>query len=286
MQTLYSAEEIKLTASVVTIGMFDGVHRGHRRVLRQLGEAATQLELPRVLITFDPHPRAVLRPDNLPALLQSLPDKVELLASTRDVDHCLVLPFSRQRSEETVEDFVQSVLVGQLGVRKLVVGANFACGKGRAGTIARLTELGAKHGFEVEPVALYGAADTCGLPPCSSTETRRLIQAGNLAQAAAMLERPHELTAPVAPKFGQRGLLRLLPRQDMCIPPDGEYMAVVRRKDRPADWCPATLRVLTEDQEHRRTLLLPVEQSPSTTPGAPVTVRFLDRARGHAVALA
>jgi len=282
MQTIHCAEDITLSASVVTIGMFDGVHRGHRRVLRQLGDAAAQLSLPRVLITFDPHPRAILRPDSTPALLQALPDKVELLASTQKVDYCLVLPFDRQRSQETVEDFVQTVLVRQLGVRKLVVGANFACGKGRAGTIGRLTELGLLHGFDVEPVSLHTVRDDCGATPCSSTETRRLIQAGQLAQAAEMLERPHELTAPVAPKFGQRGYLRLLPRQDMCMPPDGEYLGVVRGKDRLAGWRPATLRVLTEDHESRRTLLLPVAQSPSITPGVPLTVRFLSRADGSA----
>jgi riboflavin kinase/FMN adenylyltransferase len=286
MQTWHNAEDIELGASAVTIGMFDGVHKGHRRVLRQLSAAAAQSGLPRVVITFDPHPRAILRPDSPPALLQSLPDKVELLRSTRNVDHCLVLPFDRSRSQESVEDFVQSVLVRQLGVRKLVIGANFACGKGRAGTVARLAELGRRSGFEVEPVDLHAESDAYGQPACSSTETRRLIQAGHLAEAAAMLERPHELTAPVAPRSGDRAYLRLLPRQDMCMPPDGDYQGVVRRKDRPADWRSTPLRVLTEDLGNRRTLLLPVELSPSVTPGAALTVCFLDRAAGQSMAYA
>src|SRR5437870_1564042 len=175
MQILSDAHPFRLPAAVIAIGMFDGVHRGHRRVLGQLRDVGRERGLPTVLVTFDPHPRALLRPESTPPLLSSLADRMELLAATDALDYCVVLSFDQRRSEESAEDFVRGTLVARLGMRALVVGENFVCGRGRSGNVATLRALGAGLGFSMHPVALRSAAESQALDPCSSSRTRRLI---------------------------------------------------------------------------------------------------------------
>src|SRR5258707_819878 len=113
-----------------------GVHRGHAKVLRQLRARGERLGLPTAVVTFDPHPRAVVRPDACPRLLSSVDDRIQLLAATEAVDHCLVLRFDEQRSQQDAEAFVRDTLLTQLGMRELIVGENFASGRGRVGPVA------------------------------------------------------------------------------------------------------------------------------------------------------
>ena len=115
MIVISDPSEFNLSGSAVSIGMFDGVHRGHRRVLRKLRDQGLALQLPTVLVTFDPHPLATLRPESCPALLSTLDGRMNLLASTGHVDYCLVLKFDRDRSAESADDFVRRTLVEQAG---------------------------------------------------------------------------------------------------------------------------------------------------------------------------
>src|SRR3984885_6085555 len=131
MIVISDPSEFNLSGSVVSIGMFDGVHRGHRRVLRKLRDQGLTLRLPTVLVTFDPHPLATLRPESCPPLLSTLEGRMDFLPCPGDVDYCLVLKFDRQRSAESAEAFVRGTLVEKLGMRSLIVGENFACGSGR-----------------------------------------------------------------------------------------------------------------------------------------------------------
>lgn len=268
--TQAGASAPRIAGSVVSIGMFDGVHRGHRRVLRELAERGRALALPTVVVTFDPHPRAVLRPDAAPALLSTLDDRLALLAATGCVDHCLVLPFDGARSRELAEQFVAGLLVAQLGMRALVVGANFACGRGRAGDIALLAQLGRLHGYATHPVALHGGGESDCLPPCSSTRTRQLIHAGELAQAAAMLDRPHELTGVA----GAGPELRLA--AGMCVPPDGDYAGVVRPGHGATPWRSALLRVRGDAGGCR--VGVHAARMPRAEAGTQWRVRFIERA--------
>jgi riboflavin kinase/FMN adenylyltransferase len=183
---------------VVSIGVFDGVHCGHGRVLGALREAGARHALPTVVVTFDPHPRLVLQPHRTVPMLVSLRHRLSLLTATGNVDRCVVVPFDRRQAEQSADDFVRKTLVERLGMRALVVGENFVCGRGRVGTVDYLRKLGERFGFAVDPVAMDVRHEGELSVPSSSTETRRLIQAGHLTRAAALLGRPHELECVVA----------------------------------------------------------------------------------------
>jgi riboflavin kinase/FMN adenylyltransferase len=279
MQIMTSTSDFRLPASVVSIGMFDGVHRGHRRVLGLLRDVARGRGLPTVLVTFDPHPRAVLRPESAPPLLSTLEDRMHLLAKTECVDYCLVLPFDRQRSAEPVEEFVHGTLVERLGIRSLVVGENFACGRGRKGDIARLRALGSEAGFSVLPVPLRADTEPGDAAHCSSTETRRLIQLGEIYSAALLLERPHEMTGTVAAtSVSVRHVVDVVVPGNLCSPPAGDYAGMVRKKEVSGPWTCATLRVREESGGQAHSMRLYLEQETAIAPGDTIALRFFDRA--------
>lgn len=170
--------------SVATIGVFDGFHRGHEALVRRTVGHARRLGLPAVLVTFSPHPLAVLAPGAAPRQLMSVDDRVGHALSL-GLDAVVVLPFTVSLSVQPVADFVANGLVSALGVRQLVVGDNFRCGRGGEGDITRLAELGRTHGFRVEAVDLVEAAGQC----CSSTEVRRRLARGDVAGARELLGR-------------------------------------------------------------------------------------------------
>jgi riboflavin kinase / FMN adenylyltransferase len=280
MEIITDLSALNLFDSVVSIGMFDGVHRGHRRVLKQLRDHGTVLKLPTVLVTFDPHPRAVLRPESSPALLSTLEDRMGLLALTGCIDYCLVLPFNRKRSSESADDFVAQTLCGGLGMRALVVGENFACGSGRKGNVQYLKALGSKRGFEVLPMSLRSDVHVEDGVHCSSSETRRLIQIGDFTSATAMLDRPYELTGTVVMPggTGHRVIDVDLPGE-LCAPPTGNYAGAARKKDGNASWISAILQVRDERTPRARTVRLFADGDTGVTSGDAMTVRFLDSMR-------
>jgi riboflavin kinase/FMN adenylyltransferase len=280
MRVISDPSEFNLSGSAVSIGMFDGVHRGHRRVLRKLRDQGLALQLPTVLVTFDPHPLATLRPAFCPALLSTLEGRISLLASTRHVDYCLVLKFDQQRSTESADDFVRRTLLGKLGMRSLIVGENFACGSGRQGNIEYLGRLGDSLGFAVCPVPLRPNASIDEGAHCSSSETRRLIQQGEIARANAMLDRPHELSGTVlGPSESASRVIDVVVPRELCSPPVGDYAGTVKKVDVAAPWIDAILQV-RERQPHigARTVRLLVERDTEIALGDAISVRFLDRA--------
>src|SRR6516164_269915 len=134
--------------TAVTIGAYDGVHLGHRALLVDLSRRAAAAGLTTVVVTFDRHPAYVVRPESAPKQLTSLEQKLELLADA-GIERTEVIPFDEARADESAEDFVQEVLVDQLGARLVVVGEDFHFGHGRKGNVELLQRLGAEHGFEV-----------------------------------------------------------------------------------------------------------------------------------------
>jgi riboflavin kinase/FMN adenylyltransferase len=219
--------------SAVTIGAYDGVHLGHRQLIAGLERGALERGLSTVVVTFDRHPATVVRPESAPLLLTDLDLKLELLAST-GVARTLVVPFDRRRAEETAEDFVAEVLVGALGARLVVVGEDFHFGHGRKGDVHLLRQLGAVHGFDVVGWNLVAGEDG---EVVSSTRIRRCLAAGDVAAAAALLGRYHQVRGPVVHGDGRGGSELDMPTANVAVasgialPADGIYAGWHERPD-------------------------------------------------------
>lgn len=174
----------EIEASVTTVGVFDGFHRGHVALVEAALDEGRRLGVPTVLVTFEPHPLVVLAPERAPLQLLSLEDRVEQ-ALALGVDGVVVLPFTRELAAQPAARFVEHGLVGRLGVRSLVVGDNFRCGRGGEGDVALLAEAGRHLGFEVSGVDLVRHGERT----CSSTEVRRALAAGDVEAALDVLGR-------------------------------------------------------------------------------------------------
>jgi riboflavin kinase/FMN adenylyltransferase len=177
------------TSTVVIIGVFDGVHKGHQALLNRAKEIADGRTI--VALTFDPHPRTVFAPDSVPTMLTTLADRVELL-KIHNADQVAVMKFNEQFAAMTPEEFVADVLVKQLHVGTVIVGENFTYGAKAAGTVATLIESGAVHNFTVDVQELAG-----GVEAISSSRIRNLVLEGKVTEARELLSRPHRLDGVV-----------------------------------------------------------------------------------------
>ncbi|GAA0615791.1 bifunctional riboflavin kinase/FAD synthetase [Kribbella sandramycini] len=209
--------------SVVTIGNFDGVHRGHQEVLAHAKARAAELGgLPVVALTFDPHPMRVLRPDHAPLMLSEPGRRAELLGR-HGADAVLILPFDKDVAAWSPEEFIERVLVGTLHAKAIVVGENFRFGHRAAGHVDTLVAAGATHGFQVEGLSLAGDAQ-----PWSSTYVRRQLAEGNVEAAAGALGRPLRVTGVVV-EGDKRGRELGYPTANIpadpaaAVPQDGVY---------------------------------------------------------------
>ncbi len=231
--------------SVVTIGAYDGVHLGHRAVIAEVRRRAEAAGVASAVVTFDRHPAAVVRPESAPRLLTDLEQKLELLDAT-GVDRCLVIAFDEARSKEPAEEFVREVLVGCLGAKVVIVGEDFHFGHQRKGNVALLTEMGEDLGFAVAGLPLVDADGRVAGPTerASSTAIRHALGQGDLAAAARMLGRPHEVRGIVA-HGDERGRELGFPTAnvsvpgDILLPADGIYAGWLQRADA-TEW-PAAL---------------------------------------------
>ena len=202
-----------LQGAVVTVGMFDGVHRGHRALLERVAAEAAARRVPAAAVTFDRHPLAILRPGSEPPLLTSLDRKVELLGQA-GIGMVLVLEFTRELSEVGAEAFATEVLFDGLAARAVVVGENFRFGHKAAGDPALLAELGQPRGVEVVAVPLRTAGDEV----VSSTRIRAELAAGDVAAAAASLGRPHAVEGVVVVGDRRGGPLLGVPTANLAVP--------------------------------------------------------------------
>jgi len=233
-----------LRAPAVTIGNFDGVHRGHQALVRLVVERARGQGGEAVVLSFDPHPARVLAPERAPAALTTAAQKQELLA-TLGVDVLAVLPFTRELAAQSPETFVSGVLVSVLSARQVVVGDSFRFGRGQSGDVARLRELGSRGGFSIE--ALSPLLD--GGQPVSSSRVREALAAGEVAAAERLLGRAYFVDARVGRGEGRGRTIgvptaNLEPENEIvpargvyagrCRLPDGSWRgAVVNRGRRP-----------------------------------------------------
>lgn len=212
MQHYRSLEEVNLENSWLTVGVFDGVHRGHQQLIRKITAGAHANEAPAVVLTFDPHPASVLGGRPLKCL--TLPDERADLLGQLGVDVVITERFTRELSSVTAYDFM-SRLKRHLGLEHLLIGYDFALGKGREGNAARLTEIGSELGYRVEVVPAL--SDESGV--ISSTEIRKLIEVGNVAVAAQLLGHPYSLHGPVI-HGDARGRTINVPTANIAYPPE------------------------------------------------------------------
>lgn len=214
--------------SVVTVGTFDGVHRGHQAVLAEIRRRAEQSGRRSILVTFEPHPLEVVNPAAAPALLTTTTERLAALA-TSGIDRVLTLRFDRAMAALDPAAFVDEVLLPRCDLRELVIGHDHGFGRGRQGDVATLQALGATRGFPVDVVAPVQFAD--GLP-VSSTAIRRAVAGGDLEGAARMLGRPYTVEGVVQRGAGRGGPIgfptcNLQIEGRKLLPPDGVYAVVV-----------------------------------------------------------
>jgi riboflavin kinase/FMN adenylyltransferase len=236
--------------SVVTIGVFDGVHRGHQATIGHAVKRAKDLGVQSVVVTFDPHPSEVVRPGSHPAVLTTPARKAELIEAL-GVDVLCVVPFTPEFSRLAAEQFVHDVLVEHLHAAVVVVGSNFRFGHRAAGDVALLERLGRMFGYGVEGTPLVTTDDTV----FSSTYIRACVDAGDVTAAAAALGRPHRLEGVVV-RGDQRGrelgfpTANLLCHRYAAVPADGVYAARlvrqgVRAESEPPEALPAAVSIGT-----------------------------------------
>lgn len=269
--------------SAVTIGVFDGVHAGHRAIIARAREAAHADGLPVVAITFDPHPSEVVRPGSHPAMLSTLEHRLALLLRS-GVDAVLVLPFTAALSRLTPDEFAEQVLAGRLHARTVVVGANFRFGHRAAGSVDTLRELGERLDFSVDTVELLGDDSLSW----SSSYVRQCVLEGDVVEAGKVLQRPHRVEGMVV-HGDHRGRELGYPTANLeatpyaAIPADGVYAGwLVRVPNGSEEALPAAISIGTNptfDGVGRRVEAYVIDSTAIDLYGEHVAIDFAERLR-------
>ena len=234
MNVYYGIQEFKkLENAVVTSGTFDGVHLGHQKILKRLNEVAELTNGESVVITFYPHPRSVISPDNqIVKLLSTLEEKIELLEKS-GVDNLLIVPFTREFSELSSEEFIQKILIDTIGTKTLVIGYDHRFGKNREGGFDYLKLNKEKYGFQIEEISRQDI-ENVGV---SSSKIRKALQEGDVPSADHFLGRNYSLSGVIV-KGKQLGRTIGFPTANIqvreiakLIPLDGVYAVKVYYKD-------------------------------------------------------
>jgi riboflavin kinase/FMN adenylyltransferase len=225
--------------SALTIGNFDGVHAGHRRILRRVREIADARHWKASVLTFDPHPARVVAPDRAPRLM-TMPEQRCALMQEEGIQQVLILPFNAEVARLTPEEFIEQVLVGKLGARAVVVGENFRFGHKKAGDTHLLQAMGKRMGFVTEIVP----AVSCRGAQVSSSGLRQLVEAGRVARAARLLLRPYALEGEVVAGHGV-GARKTVPTlnlatQSEVLPKPGVYITRTTDPDDRRSWVSVT----------------------------------------------
>jgi len=194
LKVFHSIEEFqKVKGSVVTTGTFDGVHVGHRKLINRLNETAKKIGGESVLLTFHPHPRMVLFPDNHGLeLITTMDEKIKLLEEA-GVQNLIIHPFTKEFSRTTSLDFIRDILVDKLGTSVLVIGYDHHFGRNREGSFEHLRESGPLYGFQVEEISVQDVDDVA----VSSTKIRKALQDGDVLTASKYLAHPYQLSGTV-----------------------------------------------------------------------------------------
>jgi len=212
---------------VLALGNFDGVHRGHRKILERVRRVAGERAATSVVMTFDPHPPRIVRPDKAPPLLMTTPQKLEAIADA-GVQGAAIVRFSTELSHWDPETFVRNVLVDWLHVGEVWVGANFLFGHDRSGNFSMLRVLGSRYGFKAEKIDPVRYKDFV----VSSTRVRRLVSEGRVDEAGALLGHQYFVDGTIM-RGDQRGRTLGFPTANLCsenelLPPHGVYATTAR----------------------------------------------------------
>lgn len=219
-----------VTGTVVTVGTFDGVHRGHRDVIRRLVDRAKAAGLPSLVVSFDPHPLEVVNPAAAPQLLTTSEEKLEVLAET-GIDYFALLPFTHSLASYSAEEFVERVLRSRFRMSELLIGYDHGFGHRRAGNVGILRDLGRERHFRVDVVEAVDLGDGQHV---SSTTIRRSIAGGDLERAADGLGRPYSVSGTVVAgnsrgkALGFATINLSTPPQRKLLPPEGVYAVMVQ----------------------------------------------------------
>lgn len=245
MQVYHGIEEFKkLPNAVVTSGTFDGVHLGHQKILNRLIESARQSNGEPVVITFWPHPRIVVSADSADLkLLNTLDEKIEYLQAS-GIDHLLVIPFNRDFSLLTSDEFIRKILLDTIGTKRLVIGYDHRFGRNREGGFDYLQAHSHEYGFEVEEIPSQDVEHLA----VSSTRIRQSLLSGDVTTAAAFLGRSYTLSGTVVKgrqlgrQLGYPTANLELPESYKLVPADGVYAVRVKWKN---DWYGGMLSIGT-----------------------------------------
>jgi riboflavin kinase/FMN adenylyltransferase len=268
----------RVDPAAVTVGNFDGVHRGHQHVIQRTRELSRGL--PVIAVTFEPHPLVVVAPEHAPKRLATTERRVELLLAA-GADEIRILDFTLAMAAWTPQQFVDRILRDELRASLVAVGENFRFGHRARGDTAFLRAAGADAGFSVDALDLDGGAE-----PYSSTLVRAHVAAGRMREAAEVLGRPHEVVGVVR-KGDQRGRELGFPTANVpvdeayAVPPDGVYAGWVVRAD--GQRLPAAISVGTNPTFHgveRRVESYVLDRTDLDLYGEPIRVELVDRIRG------
>jgi riboflavin kinase/FMN adenylyltransferase len=219
-----------IAGTVITVGTFDGVHRGHLDVIERLVRRSRETGMPSVLVSFDPHPLEIVNPTAAPPLLTTVDEKLEVIAET-GVNYFVVLPFTPRLAAFSAEEFVGRVLRGRFRMRELLIGYDHGLGHRRAGNVSVLKSLGERSGFRVsviDPVSLGDGQHV------SSTAIRRAVAGGDLDRAREGLGRPYAVGGTVVHGQGRGRQLGFAtinvepPTHRKLLPPEGVYAVCVQ----------------------------------------------------------
>jgi riboflavin kinase / FMN adenylyltransferase len=218
---------VRWSQPILALGNFDGLHRGHRKILDRVGRVASEHGGTSVVMTFDPHPPRVVRPDKAPPLLMTKPQKLEAFADA-GVQGAAIVPFTPELSRWDPEMFVRTILVDWLRVAEVWVGANFLFGHDRAGNFSTLRALGPRYGFKAEKIDPVRYKEFV----VSSTRVRRLISEGRIDEAGALLGHQYYVDGTVV-QGDRRGRTIGFPTANLCtenelLPPHGVYATTTR----------------------------------------------------------
>jgi len=232
MKIYHSIEDfLKLNYAVVTSGTFDGVHVGHQKILSRLHEIAERNKGETVVITFWPHPRLVLYPDGDLKLLNTFEEKAELIKE-QGIHHLLRIPFTKEFSQLSSEEFIKKILVEKIGTKKLVIGYDHHFGKNREGSFEQLRLNGPKYGFDVDEISRQDVDHVA----VSSTKIRKALETSDLETATHLLGRPYSMSGRVV-KGDKLGRLIGFPTANIeidsthkLVPTDGIYAVTVQHE--------------------------------------------------------
>lgn len=232
MKTLYSLDEIQrpFPNAVVAIGNFDGVHLGHQAIFQRVRQKAWEINGTSVAMTFDPHPVKVLGNNGSPPLITLLEQKIELIEAL-GVDVFLCVPFDQSFAAVSAHAFLKNILIDKIGMKALVIGKDYTFGKNRKGNVAFLQQHADEYGFEVI-VPDWVPVSAGGDERVSSTRVRRIIEAGSVADAKALLGRYYQIRGEVVTGRNRGGPLLGIPTaniklQDELCPKTGVYAVMV-----------------------------------------------------------